>query len=387
MILAFASPVFHGMFYEEGKEKNETIADLPNEKCKIMQLLIDFVCHGNCEIDSLDDTLPLLEVVNSYKVSVIPLKYACGEVILPQLDSSNYLILLPKYVSVMSEESHKKAADKIMNYTNNDFVTKFEETKDLPEEIMLPLLQSNDISVCEINILEFLIKWQEYQTKQLGKSLQLLPRLFSSIKYSLIILRLLFESLPACDYSAVSKHVSAALDYIYNNRQLLIKIDDTDYQIAIPIDRARVTAKIDHIMQNRYSNQFTFISESEFSATVNNIHASNSIIESNELANGVYAFTISNKTQLNQQQQPPKYLLHIMDNTDQNVQLSTVKANDGALMVIYVYDDDIFIKIKENNVVKSTYNAIGLKPFRYRVFVSGRNWYSITFHFQIHSVI
>ena len=197
----------------------------------------------------------------------------------------------------------------------------------------------------------------------------------------------MFESLPARDYSAVSKHISAALDYIYNNRQLLIKNDDTDCQVAIPINRVRVTAKIDHIMQNRYSNQFTFISETEFSATANNIHQSNSIIESNELANGVYAFTISNKTQLNQHQQPPKYLLHIMDNTDQNVQLSTVKANDGALIVVYVYEDDIFIKIKENNVVKSTSSAIGLKPFRYRVFASGQNWYSITFHFQIQSVI
>ena len=40
----------------------------------------------------------------------------CDEAILPRLDSSNYLILLPKYVRVMSEEGHKKAADKVMSY-------------------------------------------------------------------------------------------------------------------------------------------------------------------------------------------------------------------------------------------------------------------------------
>jgi len=385
MILAFASPIFCGMFFGEGKMKNETVADLPKEKCKIMQLLIDFVCRGSCEIDSLDETLPLLELFNHYEVSVMPLKYAVGEVILPQLDSSNYLTLLPKYVSVMSKESHKKAADKVMSYTNNDFVTKFDKTKNLPEEIMLPLLQSNEILVCEVNILEFLIKWHEYQTKQLGKPLQLLPQLFSSIRYSLIIPRLLFETLSACEYSAVGKHSSAALDYIYNNRKSLAKNDGSDNEVAIPIDRVRVTARIDHIVQHRYYNQFKFVSETEFSATVNNMQSY--IVESTELANGTYAFTISNKTQLNQNQLPPKYLLQIMDSTDQNVSLSTAKANDGALMVICVYDDDVFIKIKEDDVVKSTCSAIGLKPFKYRVHLSGQNWHTITFHFQIHSVV
>ena len=58
------------------------------------------------------------------------------------MDSSNHLTLLPKYVSVMSEEGHKKAADKVMSYTNNNFVNKFDQTKDLPEEVMLPLLNS-----------------------------------------------------------------------------------------------------------------------------------------------------------------------------------------------------------------------------------------------------
>ena len=67
----------------------------------------------------------------------------CDEAILSQMDSSNYLTLLLKYVSVMSEESHKKAANKVMGYTNNDFVTKFnvsldDQTKNLREEVILP---------------------------------------------------------------------------------------------------------------------------------------------------------------------------------------------------------------------------------------------------------
>ena len=81
-----------------------------------------------------------MEIVNSYQINEVPFIHKFDEAILSQMGPSNYLTLLPKYVSVMSEEVHKKAADKVMSYTNNDFV--FDQTKDLPEEVMLPLLNS-----------------------------------------------------------------------------------------------------------------------------------------------------------------------------------------------------------------------------------------------------
>jgi len=68
--------------------------------------------------------------------------YVCSRIIQSQLDFSKYLTSLPKYVSVKSEEGHKKAADKVMRYTNIDFVTKFDQSKNLPEEVMLPLLNN-----------------------------------------------------------------------------------------------------------------------------------------------------------------------------------------------------------------------------------------------------
>jgi len=84
-----------------------------------------------------------LQPLTIYQINKVPLQYMCDEAILSQMDSSNYLTLLLKYVSVMSEESHKKAANKVMGYTNNDFVTKFnvsldDQTKNLREEVILP---------------------------------------------------------------------------------------------------------------------------------------------------------------------------------------------------------------------------------------------------------
>ena len=141
MILAAVSPVFERMFYGDFKEGNAKEVELPEDSYKIVKPLVDFI-YNHCELESLDEIASLLEIVERYQINKVPLQHMCDEAILPQLDSSNYLTLLPKYVSVMSEEGHKKAADKVMSYTNNNFVNKFDQTKDLPEEVMLPLLNS-----------------------------------------------------------------------------------------------------------------------------------------------------------------------------------------------------------------------------------------------------
>ena len=46
-----------------------------------------------------------------------------------------------------------------MSYTDNDFITKFDETKDLPEEVVLCLLKRNEITCHDIDIFSFLVKW------------------------------------------------------------------------------------------------------------------------------------------------------------------------------------------------------------------------------------
>ena len=93
------------------------------------------------------------------------------------MDCSNYLTLLPKFASVMDEKSIKRAADKVTRYTNNNnyFVVKFDELKDLPENLILSLLPRDDVENPEIDIFNFLIRWHAYQTKELGNTLQLVP--------------------------------------------------------------------------------------------------------------------------------------------------------------------------------------------------------------------
>ena len=59
----------------------------------------------------------------------------CSEFILAQMEPSNYLTLLPKFATVLSEEGIRKAANKVMFYTNSDFITLFDSTKDLPKEV------------------------------------------------------------------------------------------------------------------------------------------------------------------------------------------------------------------------------------------------------------
>ena len=136
MILAAASPVFEKMFYGDFKEGISTIAVLPADNYKVFKLLIDFIYNGSCKMDCMDDILPLLEVMDCYQLRKGAFYDICSKVILANLDSSNYLTVLPKFVGVLNEESIQKAADKVMCYTNSIFIDKFDNTKDLPEEVL-----------------------------------------------------------------------------------------------------------------------------------------------------------------------------------------------------------------------------------------------------------
>ncbi|XP_065892814.1 kelch repeat and BTB domain-containing protein 8-like [Dysidea avara] len=214
--LAERSEVFEKMFNSEFKEKTSSVIPLPADNLKTIKQLLDIIYKGGCEMDGLDDIIPLMEVVDRYQFNKAPFLHMCGEAILSQLDFSNYFTLLPKYVNVMSEESHKKAADKVMSYTNNDFVTKFDETKDLPEEIMLLLLDRNDIKSHEIDIFSFLVKWHEHQTRKPDRSLQKGPQLFQCVRYPLIIPQLLSTVLTNCDL-VDRQTLSKAFQYLYGS--------------------------------------------------------------------------------------------------------------------------------------------------------------------------
>ena len=162
----------------------------------------------------MDDILPLMEVVDCYQMNKCAFYHACGKVVLAKLDSSNCLTLLPKFVSILNEESIKKAADKVMCYSDSNFISKFDETKDLPEDVLLFLLQRDDIANPEIDIFDFLIKWHDYQTKELQKTLKLVSKLFQSIRYFLINPRLLLTKVANCPF-VDQDLLSQAIDHLY----------------------------------------------------------------------------------------------------------------------------------------------------------------------------
>ena len=48
-----------------------------------------------------------------------------------------------------------------------------------------------DITDHEVDVFDFLVKWHDYQTKDLGRSLRLTSKLFQCVRYSLIIPQIL----------------------------------------------------------------------------------------------------------------------------------------------------------------------------------------------------
>ena len=127
----------------------------------------------------------------------------------------------------MSEEGTRKAANRVMQYTNNDFIAKFDDIKELPEEVLLQLLQIY-ITNHEVDIFDFLLKWYNYQSKDLGRSLQLTQQIFRCIRYSLIIPQILSSRVVArCDL--VSKQLLGdAYLYIYNSCKPLGEYDSKE---------------------------------------------------------------------------------------------------------------------------------------------------------------
>ena len=241
----------------------------------------------------------------------------------------------------MSEESHKKAADKVMSYTNNDFVTKFDETKDLPEEVMLHLLKHDDVRVHEIDIFKFLVKWHDYQAKELSKSILLIKELYRSIRYSLIPPRLLIEKVANCTH--VDKEVFAkAFDCIYRNG-----------------DKPRVTLNLlGTLSTGRKGFSITCASENECSVSYTweqDINACKDVVTSNPLKNGIYALKITCA--------PNNLFFRITDRAHQRLHCDSMIYN-GYLIILNVYDNDIFLNIVENdNNVKLTVSATGALPF------------------------
>ena len=199
-MLGVVSPVFGKMLYGNFKEASSNEVDLPEDNYRIMKLLFNIIFEGCFEIETLNDIIPLMEVVDRYQIRKGPVQQICGTAILNKLDASNYVTLLQKFAAMMDKTSIEEAGDRLMCFFDTDFVSEFEKAKDLPEEVLLCLLQRNDVYNPEIDLFNFLVKWHDYQTKELNKMLNLVPQLFQSIRYFLISPRLLLTKVTDCSY-------------------------------------------------------------------------------------------------------------------------------------------------------------------------------------------
>ena len=355
MILAAVSPVFERMFYGDFKEGNAKEVELPKDNYITMKLLINFVYSGSCDTDDLDSVLPLIAAFDFYQINKAPLQHMCDEAILSQMDSSSYLTLLPKYVSVMSEEGHKKAADKVMSYTNNDFVTKFDQTKDLPEEVMLPLLKCSSIPCHEIEIFEFLVKWHTYQTKDLGNILQLTTQLFRSIRYELIVPQLLSSKVANCEL-ADKDLVNKAFHYIHSSCNPIgeYSIDECQGFFSPCL---RKPTRSSCVEWSTYSSYATILDDRTVQYSGN--FGQDYILKSAPLLNGIYLISISN---IRCSYCNPEIAITVIGK--QKCYLHKESLTSGSLITMSIHDDHMFLKGINANKVKSTVCISGSKPFR-----------------------
>ena len=366
-ILAAVSPVFEKIFYGSCKEGKSMAVDLPKDSFEIMGLVIDFVYHGSCELKNLDDIFQILKVFNQYQINKAPFYHMCSEVILTRMESSNYLTLLQKFAKVMNEEGIRKAANKVMFYTNNDFIANFDSTKDLPEEVLLHLLQMN-ISNHEIDVFEFLVKWHDYQTKELNVSLQLTQQLFCHIRYSLIIPQILSSRVATRSDLVSSQLLGDAYHYIYNSCKPLGEYGDKECTLepAGPSFRKpRRSQKVEWIPhQHNIMVQHNKLDECEVRFGSSALPINDTAMKSLPLQNGMYTFSVLNLSAscTTYDSFSGGYIANSysgapisMTICNQNKKyLYSYPLINNSLFTVYVHNEYLFLKFIEDNRITST---------------------------------
>ena len=389
MMLAMVSPVFEKMFYGDFKEGKSDEVDLPKDNCKIMKLLFSAIFEESCEMESLSDILPLIEVVERYQINKIPLQQMYSEAILSELSPSTYLTILTKYVSVMSDDSLKEAAGKIMLYTNNAWIANFDTTKGLPEEVLLFLLKRKDIQCNELEVFRYLVKWHKYQTSELDNSIQLTTQLFQCIRYPLIFPHILLTEVSACEL--VDKQlVTKALSMIYTSCNPLEKCDDCASDNPYFDSR-----KSCHSLENMnwtaakyntttvYRKNYIEI-QMNFGDRLNQTSMLNLVLKNN----GIYSFhAISNTLSLS---------IFIYENSTSEVNSTSTKILMNAdlpnesLVTLQVLGNDIFVKVIDDRYkkVKTNLYSTGSTPFTLHIHAkySTSNTYTMTHVLRLSAV-
>ena len=394
MILAAVSPVFEKMFYGDFKEEKSRTFDLPTDNYKIIKLLVDLIYNGACKPNSLDDILPLNEMMDRYQMRKGVFYHMCGEVVLAQLNRSNYLTLLPKFVRVLNEESIKKAASKVMCYTSSNFVTIFNFTKSLPEEILLSLLQRDDIPNPELDIFNFLVNWHDYQTRELKKTLSLVSQLFQCIRYFLISPYLLHSKVAIC--SLVDKQtLNKAINCLYQNSS---KVNDSNCKCGecnrsdhdiYAYGRFRCTDNIFTYWkpftatpgQNKnYACTITYNPDNRYKVQFNGNAGITKFTQSQSLKNGTYVLLI---TKLINNSYHNDAKLSLCANANNRIQCLYVPIIANDFVTILVYNNDICFKVIDGVNKVSVYSATGTGPFSIDLVGMCSAAYSVTLEIHV----
>ena len=377
MILAAVSPVFEKMFYGDFKEGKSSEISLPSDNYKVMKILIDCVYNGKCEMSSLDDIIPLLEVVDRYQINKVPFQHMIGETVLAKLNSSNYLTLLPKFADVMSEEANRKAAEKVIRYTKYDF-TKDCNSHLLPEEILLPLLLMFNLSCYDLEIFDFLVRWYNYQANTLGRSMQLTSKLFRCVRYSLIIPQMLISKVAGCDI--VDKQlISDAMRYIYTSTRPLGEYSSDEPCKPTPVQLSRkpdIGSKIEWVASTGISIEYNSVNVGYVTGTCGALSNDKYVVaKSKPLSDGVYSFGVSDVRCI-QSHYGGSYSFEvcfaITKSTVPGTHLYSNCLEKSSLVSLYVYGGHLFAKYIVRQTVVSTYTSSDLGPFCIHILRYGR---------------
>ena len=251
-----------------------------------------------------------------------------------------------------------------MCYTSSNFIDKFDDTRNLPEEILLLLLQRDDIPNPELDIFNYLINWHDYQTKELNKTLNIVPQ---SVRYFLINPHLLHTKVAICPL--VDKQLlKEAIDCLYEmpsvpklKNDSNCKCGECDPPDVHTYGRVRCMINICTYWKpiaTYFCNDWVYKPENKYEYQFNcGLGITNFIQLPQLLKNGAYVFRIIFSINKNN-----GFISFSLCITADGIQCLYVPIKTNDLITMLVYNNDICFKITDDANKVSVYNATETKP-------------------------
>ena len=235
---------------------------------------------------------------------------------------------------------------------------------DLPEEVLLQLLQM-DIANHEIDVFDFLVKWHNYQTKDLGTSLQMTQQFFRYIRYSLIIPQVLSSKVVVRSDFVNSQQLGDAYHYIYNSCKPLGEYNSKECTLEPPgpsLRKPTCSLKVEWIpYKGNITMQHDKLDECNVCFHTHSLSVNDLIIKSSPLKNEIYTFSL-----LDVAASYPTYDRFGTINSYSGASISMTISSQGdkylysyllindSLITMYVHNEYLFLKLIEGDKVKLT---------------------------------